>query len=198
MLKKILMLTVFLVSLSFAQTTKKPVFKLTTINGKTITVIGTKNGLILPEYKGKIVLLELWGTHCPPCLYSIPRYIKLVNKYKDKIVMLAIEVQGTPKEQLKAFAKAKGMNYNIFTQNSVIDFNRYVASRSGWQGAIPFLLVFEPDGKVLDIQRGLARNEFQKLEAIINYVFDKKNQVIDKNTSKQDNNVTKENNTTTK
>jgi len=190
MLRKILLLTLFAVSLTFAETAKQPTFKLTTIDGKTITAVGTENGLVLPEYKNKIVLLELWGTHCPPCLYSIPRYVKLVDKYKDKIVMLAIEVQGTQKEQLKAFVKAKGMNYNIFTQSSVIDFNRYIAARSGWKGAIPFLLVFAPDGKVLDIERGLARNEFQKLEAIIKYIFDKKNQTKENNLTTTENNIT--------
>jgi len=115
-LKKFLLLGLFL-TFSFSAEVKQRSFKLSTIEGKDIVIEGTKNGINIPEYKGKVIFLEFWGTHCPPCLYSIPRYVELTKKYKDKVAMLAIEVQGTPKEQLKAFVKEKGINYNIFTQS---------------------------------------------------------------------------------
>jgi len=189
-LKRIFLLTVVLISLGISAESKQPTFKITTIDGKTITIQGSKNGLILPEHKGKVIFLEFWGTHCPPCLFSIPKYIELNKKYKDKVEMLAIEVQGTPKEALKAFAKEKGMNYDIFTQNDTRSFVRYIAQRAGWRGAIPFLIVFDRNGNVVDIQRGLARDEFQKLEAIINYLYSKKPA-----SANADANKTKENNT---
>ena len=191
MLKRFLFLGLLLSSFVFSSEVKQPAFKLPTIDGKVITVQGSKNGISVPEFKGKVIFLEFWGTHCPPCLYSIPKYIELTKKYKDKVAMLAIEVQGTPKEQLKAFAKAKGMNYNLFTQDETMDFVRYIAQRAGWRGAIPFLIVFDTNGNVIDIQKGLGRNEFQKLEAIINYVFDKKSK-----SSKVDSNTTKDKNST--
>ena len=65
---------------------------LPTLDGKKIHVKGTDNGLEFKEFKGKVVFLEFWGTHCPPCLISIPNYIKLQEKYKDKLAIVAIEV----------------------------------------------------------------------------------------------------------
>ena len=196
MLKKILSFTVILLSIGFSAEIKQPTFKIPTIDGKIITIQGSKNGLILPEYKGKVIFLEFWGTHCPPCLYSIPRYVELTKKYKDKVEMLAIEVQGTPKEALKAFAKEKGMNYNIFTQNDTMNFVRYIAQRAGWRGAIPFLIVFDRNGNVVDIQKGLARDEFQKLEAIINYLYTKKPLSANSDTNKTKENNASETNST--
>ena len=47
---------------------------ITTVEGKTLTVIGTEDGLTIPEYKGKIIFLEFFGHRCPPCLKSISHY----------------------------------------------------------------------------------------------------------------------------
>ena len=67
---------------------------ITTVEGKTLTVIGTEDGLTIPEYKGKIIFLEFFGHRCPPCLKSISHYKKLQAKYQKNLAIVAIEVQG--------------------------------------------------------------------------------------------------------
>jgi len=51
----------------------------------------------IPSYKGKVVMMEFWGTHCPPCRASIPHYINLMKKYGKSVALLAIEVQDASK-----------------------------------------------------------------------------------------------------
>ena len=194
MLKKITLIFLIVTSLVYAQTKKQPVFNLKTINGKTIEIKGTKNGLDIPNAKGKIIFLEFWGTHCPPCLFSVNHYIELTKKYKDKLEMLAIEVQMTPKEQLRLFAKNKGINYKLFTQAENMDFVRYLAIRAGWRNAIPFLVVFDTKGNVVDIQRGMVSKEY--LEKLITSILEyNKNDIKETNSTKSNKNET---NTTTK
>ena len=130
-------------------------FTLNTVDGKTLHVQGTENGLLFKELKGKVVFVEFWGTHCPPCLMSIPHYIDLTKKYGDKMAMVAIEVQGTTEAQLKAFAQQKGMNYNIVPQRKAMDFVNYVARRAGWKGSIPFLMILDQQGNFVTAQVGL-------------------------------------------
>ena len=41
------------------------------------------NPISLNKLKGKVVLLNFWGTWCGPCRKEIPDFIKLAEKYKD-------------------------------------------------------------------------------------------------------------------
>ncbi len=160
MFKKLLFILLLISSFVSAKEANALTFNLKTIDGKTLEVQGTKNGLVFKEFQNKIVLLEFWGTHCPPCLMSIPHYIDLTKKYKDKVAIVAIEVQMTPKTQLSEFVKAKGINYNVLEQRENMDFVRYVATRAQWRGAIPYLLIFGKNGEVATIQRGMVSEEY--------------------------------------
>jgi len=155
------------------KTVVQPTISATTIDGKTFTFKGAKAGLEMPDnLKGKVVLVEFWGTHCPPCLMSIPHYIDLTKKYKGKVEMLAVEVQMTPKAQLAQFVKQKGINYNVFTQAGNNEFVRYLGARAGWRGAIPYLFIFGTNGEVLTIKRGLVSEQY--VESVIKFALDKK------------------------
>jgi len=140
-------------------------FTLKTIDGKRLDVLGVENGISFEKYKGKVVFLEFWGTHCPPCLMSIPHYIDLQKKYKDQLAIVAVEVQGTPETMLKEFAKAKGMNYDIVPHENAPAFIEYVQARSGWEGAIPFLIILDQQGNFVTGQVGLLSED--ALEGVI-------------------------------
>ena len=172
-MKKILigLLALFLLS-GWVNAAEKDYIKLPTIDGKTIHIKGTDNGLEIPEYKGKVVFLEFWGTHCPPCLASIPHYVDMIKKYKGKLAMLGIEVQNTPKVRLKAFAENKKINYDVVAYQDAGYFVDYIAKRAGWKGSIPFLLILDPEGKVITMQVGMLPQNV--LEKVVNDFTGKK------------------------
>lgn len=157
-MKKIVALAVMCFTLfSYAETnTSSPEISFSDINGKQYSAVGTPNGLKIKEFEGKIVFLEFFGHKCPPCLASIPHLIKLQNKYKDKLVIVAIEVQGLKGEKLINFTKEKGMNYVVASNLKASGLVEYVASRSRWTGSIPFMVAIDKKGDVADMHVGMV------------------------------------------
>ncbi len=138
---------------------------MTDIKGKTYKVTGTQNGLDIEGLKGKVIFLEFFGHNCPPCLASIPHLIKLQNKHKDKLAIVAIEVQGYTDAQVKDFAKEKGMNYITVAEEKASEVVNYISQRAQWKGSIPFMVALDTKGDVQFVQAGMIPEE--SLEELI-------------------------------
>ena len=37
-----------------------------------------------PRFRGKVVLVDLWGTWCPPCITELPTFIDLQSRYGEQ------------------------------------------------------------------------------------------------------------------
>jgi peroxiredoxin len=86
---------------------KAPDFKLATIGGDEFQ---------LSDYKGKVVLLNFWGTWCPPCRKEIPDLVNLQTKYnKDGLEIGGITLNSGSAAEIQKFADKKQMNYTILT-----------------------------------------------------------------------------------
>ena len=168
---KKLLITVLLFTSFFSMTqaaeneTVLAEMSMTDITGKTYQVTGTQNGLSIKGLEGKVVFLEFFGHKCPPCLASIPHLVKLQNKHKDKLAIVAIEVQGYTDTQVKKFAKEKGMNYITISESKASDVVNYIAQRAQWKGSIPFMVALDTKGDVQFVQAGMIPEE--SLEELI-------------------------------
>ena len=84
-----------------------PDFSLADLDGNTVT---------LQQLKGKVVLLNFWGTWCGPCRKEIPDFINLSKKYKqDGLEIIGVTLTSGPPENIKAFADKWGINYQLLT-----------------------------------------------------------------------------------
>ncbi|RRS30259.1 MAG: thioredoxin [Epsilonproteobacteria bacterium (ex Lamellibrachia satsuma)] len=155
-MKKILVLAFLVFSLfSYVEAAGNPLMSITDIKGVTHQITGTEEGFNIKGLEGKIILLEFFGHRCPPCLASIPHLIKLQKKHKDKLAVISIEVQGLHNEQLKNFAKEKGMNYIVVADEKAGNFTNYIAQRAQWRGSIPFMVALDTKGSVQFVQAGM-------------------------------------------
>jgi thiol-disulfide isomerase/thioredoxin len=158
-MKKIVAIALLLASFLTLVQAAEDHLTMTTTEGKALHITGTTTGLIFEEYKGKIVFLEFFGHRCPPCLASIDHYKRLQEKYKDRLAIIAVEVQGFDDAQLKDFVKEKGINYITISQKNAGDVIPYISARAQWQGSIPYLLILDKKGDVQLAQAGMLPEE---------------------------------------
>ncbi len=153
----VLALSVLFASVSQAEENKASTLQISATDtaGLVHNITGTEQGLNIKGLEGKIVFLEFFGHKCPPCLASIPHLITLQNKYKDKLAIVSIEVQGLSNDELIAFAKEKGINYITIAEEKAGDLVDYISQRAQWSGSIPFLVALDAKGNVQFVQAGM-------------------------------------------
>lgn len=122
----------------------------------------------LSEYKGKIVLLDFWGSWCGPCRASHPHLKELYAKYKDKgfeIIAIAQQRFKTMEEKREKWLEAiekDGINWvhvmnddgTEKTQNIVADYR---------VTAFPTKILLDRDGKILLRISASATDDIDKM-----------------------------------
>ncbi len=81
-----------------------PEFTLSDINGKKVS---------LSDFKGKVILLNFWGTWCGPCTAEMPSLNRLYAALKnDGFVVLAVSIDPSDKP-VRSFVSAKGITFPV-------------------------------------------------------------------------------------
>jgi len=80
-----------------------PNFTLPGLNGKMVS---------LADYKGQVVLLNIWATWCRPCVEEMPSMEKLYQTLKDeKFVILAVSIDESGADVVRPFMKKHKLSF---------------------------------------------------------------------------------------
>jgi len=113
----------------------------------------------LASLRGKVVVLNLWASWCPPCREEIPELIALQQKYKDKILVVGISEDEIPPDEVRRFAVAQGINYPVaMTTDELRKVFRGVT-------ALPTTFVIDRDGRLVQKHVGMLNAAQTELEA---------------------------------
>jgi peroxiredoxin len=82
-----------------------PVFDLTSDSGATVS---------LDQYRGKVVVMNLWATWCPPCRAEMPDLQTVAREFaRDGVVIVGVN-QGESAQRAAAFASALQITFPIW------------------------------------------------------------------------------------
>lgn len=83
------------------------------LRGGTIqTLDGTS--LTLEDLKGKVVLVNVWATWCPPCVIEMPGFQRVFEDYRDQgFLVLGISRDRGDPARVEAFLRKKGITYPV-------------------------------------------------------------------------------------
>ncbi|MCC6930880.1 MAG: TlpA family protein disulfide reductase [Gemmatimonadaceae bacterium] len=74
------------------------------------TLDGTAQTRTLADYKGEVLLVNLWATWCGPCVVEMPSIQRLYDRYRDKglkVVAVAVDDPGYEQRVLDFVAERK-------------------------------------------------------------------------------------------
>jgi thiol-disulfide isomerase/thioredoxin len=134
-MKKIALIILLFSFAAFAQSDKKdaPKFDVTSIDGTNFK---------LEDLKGKIVVVNIWGIWCPPCLREIPSLNRFAAQYKSNKNVVFIAFTEDNETKLEKFLKFKPFKYNIIPQ-STETINMFSAKMT-----FPTHYLINQDGKI--------------------------------------------------
>ncbi|HKJ44200.1 MAG TPA: TlpA disulfide reductase family protein [Balneolales bacterium] len=96
----------------------------------------------LSDQKGKVMLLNIWATWCPPCREETPELEALYKKYKNKgLIILGVSVDKQGESVVRPFIKKYHVTYPIY-----IDKSGKVMSKYGPTMGIPTTYIIDKRG----------------------------------------------------
>ena len=135
-------------------------------SGQEIKVKSLENGYIFEGYENKIVLVNFFATWCPPCKAEIPHLNNLQEKYKKDIKIISILLEeNKSNEDLIEFINYYDIEFTITNSKD----NYKLAQEVGGVSSIPFMLIYDRNGKYFQHYTGMVPEEM--LEADIKKVL---------------------------
>lgn len=98
----------------------------------------------LADFRGQVVVLNLWATWCTPCLTELPTLDKLEEKYAaDGLVVLPLSLDTIPFEQLQGFITKLNLELPHVAQDTSRDVSKTLMSTG-----VPTTYLIDRNGKI--------------------------------------------------
>lgn len=123
--------------------------------------------VMLADFEGQVVLVNLWATWCPPCVVELPALDSLQARFKDKnFRVVAISMDHIPSKAIAAFLKARKIeNLDLYR-----DKDRQIPAKWHYSG-IPTSYLIARDGKIIEKFEGDQKWDkgpvFEKIAAAV-------------------------------
>jgi thiol-disulfide isomerase/thioredoxin len=99
---------------------------------------------------GKILLLNVWATWCPPCVEEFPDLVRLANDIdnsKYEIVGISADDPGDADSKVIPFIKRYKVPFKIYIANAKNQEDLMNALNVSWNGAIPATFFYNTAGE---------------------------------------------------
>ncbi|MGD9561819.1 MAG: TlpA family protein disulfide reductase [Pyrinomonadaceae bacterium] len=120
--------------------------------------------LLVPN--GKPLMINFWATWCGPCRKEFPDLVMLDGEYRGKIDFITVTLDfeeelntGVPK--FLADMKAQMPTFLLVTPDETAAI---AAVTKEWAGALPFTVIYEPNGSLAYFHQGIIKPEDVRAE----------------------------------
>jgi peroxiredoxin len=97
------------------------------------------------DLRGKVVLVNFWGTYCGPCLREMPKVLDTHRKFAPRgFETVAVAVRHDRPEKVAEFARQRALPFKV-----VFDASGEIAREFGKVRITPSIFVLDRQGRVL-------------------------------------------------
>jgi thiol-disulfide isomerase/thioredoxin len=129
-----------------------------TIQGDSITIIENGNvGFDFPQYRGKIIVFQIFGKDCEYCIEEMPTINRINNHFSNRVKVIGIQAQGRMSPSIASnILQQHNINYPIIEGDDAKELLGFIADTYAWRGILPYTLLIKdgtteytfPDGGV--------------------------------------------------
>ncbi|MFC0514703.1 redoxin family protein [Mucilaginibacter angelicae] len=121
----------------------------------TIGVAGIKE--LISNKTDKLRLINVWATWCGPCTTEFPEFITMNRMYRKRDFELITISADDPAKMNKAlkFLQQSQASATNFIFNKDDKYKLIEAIDPKWQGALPYTMLVEPNGKIVYAKEGI-------------------------------------------
>jgi len=113
----------------------------------------------ITDYKGKVVLLNIWATWCPPCVEEMPSMENLYKELnKDGFEILAISIDASGADTVRAFMKKHKLSFKTLVDPKGTIQRQYQTT------GIPESIIIDKNGKI--VEKIIGPRNWDSAEAI--------------------------------
>ena len=112
--------------------------------------------LLVSDWKGRVILLNLWATWCPPCRHEMPSLEKLELEFgSDKFEVVAVSIDLKSPDKPKAFfAEINLKALNFYWDGSAKIYNEF--KKLNLSFGMPTTILIDENGMGLAVLNGPA------------------------------------------
>ena len=117
----------------------------------------------LSDYKGKVLVIDVWATWCGGCIAKLPKYMEMAGKYKDRddivFITISIDDKGAYNSWKYALPRLKLMGMtNLLASKGECTFQKDYNITG-----IPRYFLIDKEGKIVSVYAPTPGKDFEAL-----------------------------------
>lgn len=108
------------------------------------------------DLRGKIVIINIWATRCPPCKEELPDFSRIASEYEGEVVVIAAH------EDYTRYAAPSYVETNFPDSKIVFAYDTYYGDAyyaAGGSGYIPQTAIIDKNGVIIYSNYGILSYE---------------------------------------
>jgi cytochrome c biogenesis protein CcmG, thiol:disulfide interchange protein DsbE len=116
----------------------------------TATLLDTGEQVSLSDYRGDVLLVNIWATYCAPCRFETPYLVSVYEEYADRgfrVVGISVDSDNSL-AAVKRFLEEMEVSYDILLDPDMISTDVFAAI------GLPATFILDRDGVIRFMQYG--------------------------------------------